>query len=139
MDSVTKATLVEGKGVAGSVDRSRRRQVTLLESESWNACMEELGTEGDPSLHRANILVSGIKLAQTRGRVLVIGDARLAVGGEVKPCERMDEAIPGLRAAMRPDWRGGVFAQVIAGGDINVGDRVEWDEAAAEPGQVQSA
>ena len=127
MDSVTQATLVEGQGVAGSVDRSRRRQVTLLESESWNACMEELGVEGDPSLRRANILVSGLRLAQTRGRVLAIGDARLAVGGEVTPCERMDEAIPGLRNAMRPDWRGGVFAQVMAGGVINVGDQVDWE------------
>jgi MOSC domain-containing protein YiiM len=129
MDSVTQATLVESQGVAGSVDRSRRRQVTLLESESWNACMEELGTEGDPSLRRANILLSGIKLAHTRGQVLAIGDTRLAIGGEVTPCERMDEAIPGLRAAMRPDWRGGVFAQVITGGVINVGDRVEWEGA----------
>ena len=130
MDSVRQATLVEGQGVAGSVDRSRRRQVTLLEAESWNACLEELGVEGDPSLRRANILVSGLKLAHTRGQTLVIGGARLAVGGEVTPCERMDEAIPGLRAVMRPDWRGGVFAQVVAGGVINVGDPVEWEEAA---------
>ena len=129
MDSVTQATLVEGQGVAGSVDRSRRRQVTLLESESWKACMEELGVEGDPSLRRANILLSGLRLAHTRGRVLAIGDTRLAVGGEVTPCERMDEAIPGLRGAMRPDWRGGVFAQVVAGGVINVGDQVDWDPA----------
>jgi MOSC domain-containing protein YiiM len=134
MDSVAQATLVEGQGVAGSVDRSRRRQVTLLESESWIACMEELGTEGDPSLRRANIMVSGIELANTRGRTLMIGDARLAVGGEVTPCERMDEAIPGLRAAMRPDWRGGVFAQVVTGGVINIGDQVEWDEAVATNG-----
>jgi len=137
MDSVTRATLVEGQGVAGSVDRSRRRQVTLLESESWNACMEELGAEGDPSLRRANILVSGIRLANTRGRTLAIGETRLAVGGEVTPCERMDEAIPGLRAVMRPDWRGGVFAQVIAGGVINVGDRVDW--ATGTEHEAQSA
>ena len=127
MDPVDEAQLEAGRGLIGNVDRSRRRQVTLLESESWNACMEELGVEGDPSLRRANILVSGLRLAQTRGRVLAIGDARLAVGGEVTPCERMDEAIPGLRNAMRPDWRGGVFAQVMAGGVINVGDQVDWE------------
>lgn len=89
--------------------------------------MAELGVEGDPSLRRANILVSGLRLANTRGRVLVIGGTRLAVGGEVTPCERMDEAIPGLRNAMRPDWRGGVFAQVVVGGVINVGDQVDWE------------
>jgi len=99
--------------------------------------MEELGAEGDPSLRRANILVSGIRLANTRGRTLAIGETRLAVGGEVTPCERMDEAIPGLLAVMRPDWRGGVFAQVIAGGVINVGDRVDW--ATGTEHEAQSA
>lgn len=126
MDSVTEATLVEGQGVAGSVDRSRRRQVTLLESEAWLASVAELGVERDPAMRRANILLSGVRLAQTRGAVLEIGDARLAIGGELTPCERMDEAAPGLQAALRPDWRGGVFAQVIAGGIIRVGDQVEW-------------
>ncbi|HJQ12007.1 MAG TPA: MOSC domain-containing protein [Gemmatimonadaceae bacterium] len=138
MDSVAEATLIEGQGVAGSADRSRRRQVTLLESEAWKTCMEELGVAGDPSLRRANILLSGVELAHTRGRVLAIGDARLAVGGEVTPCERMEQAIPGLQAALRPNWRGGVFSQVLAGGVIRVGDRVEWDTV-AEPDRARSA
>jgi len=38
----------------------------------------------------------------------------------------MDEAAPGLQAALRPDWRGGVFAQVMVGGVIRVGDSVRW-------------
>jgi MOSC domain-containing protein YiiM len=132
MDSVTQATLVAGQGIVGSVDRSRRRQVTLLESEAWRACMEELGVDRDPSLRRANILLSGIKLAHTRGRVLAIGDVRLVVGGEVTPCERMEEAVPGLQAALRPEWRGGVFTQVLTGGVIHVGDQVEWEGVPTE-------
>ena len=129
MDSVEEATLVAGKGVAGSVDRSRRRQVTLLESEAWAACMTELGVDKDPAFRRANILLGGLRLAQTRGRTLVVGDARLAIGGELTPCERMDEVTPGLQAALRPGWRGGVFAQVLVGGVIRVGDPVEWEAA----------
>ncbi len=127
MDAVAEAMLVEGQGVAGSVDRSRRRQVTLLEAEAWTQCMTELGLERDPALRRANILVSGIRLAHTRGSVLRIGGARIAVGGELTPCERMEEVAPGLQDAMRPDWRGGVFAQVISGGAIQVGDPIEWE------------
>jgi len=132
MDSVPEATLITGQGVAGSVDRSRRRQVTLLESEAWAACMMELGIQKDPALRRANILLGGVKLTQTRDRVLVVGDARLTIGGELTPCERMDEVTPGLQAALRPDWRGGVFAQVVAGGVIRVGDPVEWEAVVAE-------
>jgi MOSC domain-containing protein YiiM len=129
MDSVKEATLVADQGVAGSVDRSRRRQVTLLESEAWAASMTELGVDKDPGLRRANILLSGVRLVHTRGRILVVGDARLAIGGELTPCERMDEVTPGLQAALGPDWRGGVFAKVLGGGVIRVGDPVEWDAA----------
>jgi MOSC domain-containing protein YiiM len=128
MDSVPAATLVEGKGVAGSVDRSRRRQVTILSHEAWDACMAELGASLDPSARRANLLVRGLDLEATRDRVLRIGDARLQVGGEVTPCERMEEALAGLQQVMRPHWRGGAFARVIAGGAIEVGDEVRWED-----------
>jgi MOSC domain-containing protein YiiM len=91
--------------------------------------MTELGVDKDPGLRRANILLSGVRLVHTRGRILVVGDARLAIGGELTPCERMDEVTPGLQAALGPDWRGGVFAKVLGGGVIRVGDPVEWDAA----------
>jgi MOSC domain-containing protein YiiM len=140
MDSVQEAKLVADKGLTGSVDRSRRRQVTLLESEAWAACMTELGVDKDPAGRRANILLSGIRLGHTRGRVLIIGDARLTIGGELTPCERMDEVTPGLRKALIPDWRGGVFAQVLTGGVIRVGHAVEWDAAMPIPSHAaQSA
>jgi MOSC domain-containing protein YiiM len=127
MDAVAKATLVEGQGLAGSVGRSKRRQVTLIERESWDQCMKDLQSSADPNGRRANILLTGIRLARTRGNILVVGPTRLAVGGELTPCERMDEVVPGLQAAMKADWRGGVFAQVISGGEFAVGDRVAWE------------
>ena len=130
MDGVEDAQLVEGKGVAGSVDRSRRRQVTILTREAWDACMAEVHAAVDPAKRRANLLVRGVDLEGTRNRVLRIGDARLLIGGELTPCERMDEAFPGLQKAMRPHWRGGAFAQVLVGGTIHIGDDVCWEASA---------
>ena len=127
MDATREARLVQGQGVAGSADRSRRRQVTILSLEAWNDCLAELDASIDPSARRANLLVSGIDLANTRDHVLRVGDARLLIGGEVTPCERMEEAYPGLQAAMRPRWRGGAFAQVLTDGVVRVGDSVSWE------------
>ena len=130
MDSVPEASLVPGQGVQGSVGRSRRRQVTLLAREAWESATAALVHDPGPACRRANILVSGIDLAQTRGRVLLIGSCRIAIGGELTPCERMDEAAPGLREALRTEWRGGVFGQVLDGGTVSIGDSVRWEGAA---------
>jgi MOSC domain-containing protein YiiM len=127
MDPATRAELIADKGLLGNVDRSRRRQVTILSREIWERAMTELGAALDPSARRANLLVSGLELANTRGRVLRIGSARVKIGGETTPCERMDEAWPGLKKSLRPGWGGGVFAQVLEGGEIAIGDVVAWE------------
>ncbi len=128
MDRVADAQLIAERGIEGNVDRSRRRQVTLLERETWDRVMDELGSSLDPSARRANLLVSGVPLAESRGRILRIGEARLVIAGETTPCERMEAALPGLQAALRPGWGGGAFAQVLRGGTIRVGDRVTWEQ-----------
>jgi MOSC domain-containing protein YiiM len=128
MDEVTEATAVAGQGIAGNVDRSRRRQVTIIEREVWESLMQQLDAAVSPSSRRANLMVSGVRLQDTRGRTLRVGSVRLIIGGETTPCERMDEALPGLREALRPNWGGGVFARVLDDGIITVGDTVRWDE-----------
>lgn len=130
MDPVSEVLLVEGQGVQGSAGRSRRRQVTIIEKEVWERVTGALGATVDPSARRANVMVSGIRLPHTRGRVLRIGGARLLIGGEVTPCERMEEAQPGLQAALVPDWNGGAFAQVLTTGLVTVGDEVAWEDTA---------
>jgi MOSC domain-containing protein YiiM len=129
MDAAVTARLVAGKGLQGNPDRSRRRQVTLLDLERWNQLMRELGASIAPSSRRANLLVSGVQLANSRNRIIQVGACRLRIGGETRPCERMDEAFPGLRRAMQTEWGGGAFAEVLDDGEIRVGDPVDWADS----------
>ena len=124
MDPVEEAQLEAGAGLVGSADRGGRRQVTILEAEAWAAMMAELGADLDPATRRANLLVSGVRLSDSRGRILRVGGARIEIMGETRPCERMDEALPGLRRAMARPWRGGAFGVVLTGGPVRVGDPV---------------
>ena len=98
--------------------------MTIIERERWDALMQQLGADLSPSSRRANLMVSGVPLAGMRGRTLRIGSCRVRIYGETKPCERMDEALPGLRQAMRPDWGGGAFGEILDDGVIRVGDAV---------------
>ena len=132
MDAADSAQLVEGQGIAGNANQGGRRQVTIIAREAWDDMMRELGASISPSARRANLLVSGIDLKQARGSTLRIGDCVLEIMGETRPCERMDEALPGLRNAMSPEWRGGVFATVVRGGNIRAGDAVQLQHANAE-------
>ena len=134
MDPVEVAEAVEGRGLVGNADQGGRRQVSLIEREVWTRLMDELGGDLDPSRRRANILVSGVRLAESRGRTLRVGPVRILMGGETRPCERMDEALPGLRDAMKPNWNGGAYGQVLVSGPISVGDYVSWlpDERALD-------
>jgi MOSC domain-containing protein YiiM len=127
MDAVDEATLAAGRGLVGNADQGRRRQVTLIEREVWERLMAQLGGRVPPSARRANLMVSGCSLLGTRDRVLRIGDCRFRIAGETRPCERMDEALDGLRVAMQADWGGGAFAEVLDDGEIRVGAEVRWD------------
>jgi MOSC domain-containing protein YiiM len=127
MDGRDRAELEPGRGLVGSADRGGRRQVTLISSERWAELMNEVGAALEPQARRANLVLAGVDLENTRGRVMRVGSCRLRIGGETRPCEQMEEAASGLQAAMRQRWGGGVYAEVLDGGTIAVGDAVTWE------------
>lgn len=129
MDPKEEVALVAGKGIVDNANQRGRRQVTIIEQEVWQGLMETLGGDLNPSRRRANLMVSGFPLKDSRGKVLRIGDCRIAIKGETKPCNLMEESLPGLQKAMYPDWNGGAFGQVLDDGVIRVGDTVSWEDA----------
>jgi MOSC domain-containing protein YiiM len=131
MDAQSSAILETGRGIAGNADRGGRRQVTLVSQERWVELMDQVGAKLGSEARRANLVLAGIDLENTRGRVLRVGPCRLRIGGETRPCEQMEEAAAGLQAAMRERWGGGAFAEVLDGGTVTVGDAVAWDNEAA--------
>jgi MOSC domain-containing protein YiiM len=124
MDAAESAELVVDGGIVGNADRARRRQVTVLSAERWRRAEADLGVDLDPELRRANLLVSGVDLVDARGKVLAIGEVRLTIGRECKPCRIMDDQHPGLQDALQADWGGGAYATVLDPGTIHVGDEV---------------
>ncbi|QJR35275.1 MOSC domain-containing protein [Gemmatimonas groenlandica] len=137
MDAVGTVHARANRGLVGNANQRGRRQITLLEAERWDEHLAALGHEHDASLgpirRRANVLVRGIPLVDSRGRVLRLGNVRVQIAGETKPCHQMDEVFPGLQAIMRPAWGGGAFAMILDDGDIAVGDAIRWDDSSEPP------
>ncbi len=129
MDSVPRVHIGE-RGLEGSADNNVYRPVTLIEQEVWVRLMTQVGGTADPSARRANLMVSGCPLRETRGRILQIGSVQLIIRGETRPCEQMEDLVPGLQAVMGEQWGGGAYAKVLVTGEIAVGDEVTWIESA---------
>jgi MOSC domain-containing protein YiiM len=128
---VTRGEGVHGciRGAVASTKKTRRRQVSIMEAEAWAAALDGLGLAAEDrppwSERRANLLVEGLRLPREPGSVIAIGATlRIEITVETVPCERMEAVAPGLKAALLPDWRGGVCGRVLTDGEIAVGDEV---------------
>lgn len=116
-------------GLLTGVDRDIRglpgkRQVTVLSEEAFDEACTELGANLPWTIRRANLLISGINLENSKGKSLQIGKVVLEITGETGPCYRMDEQFEGLKDALQPNWRGGVTCRVVSEGYISLGDEV---------------
>ncbi|MCC9624572.1 MOSC domain-containing protein [Thalassospira sp. MA62] len=126
METLDNVKVTTDLGVDGDVrGKLRRRQITVLAVEDWDAACAEISKPDLPwTVRRANFLVSGIALPRDKGARIAIGDVVLQITGETDPCKFMDDAVPGLKDALTPEWRGGVTCRVIEGGHAALGDPV---------------
>ncbi len=125
MEEIPSAAITVESGVGGDYcGRVQKRQVTVLSKDAWNAACAQLGSEIPWTTRRANLLVDGVSLENTDGMKLRVGEVELRITGETGPCHRMEEQYAGLRAAMTPDWRGGVSCTVMVAGTVKLGDKV---------------
>ena len=130
MRELQSATVTPDAGVADDFrGKPGKRQVTLLSADVWDTVCAELNSDLPWTIRRANLLVAGIDLPKAAGETIQVGPVTLRVTMETDPCSRMDEQHDGLRAALTPDWRGGVCCEVLSGGEISIGDSVQIETA----------
>ena len=128
MQNIDSAQVTVEKGIVGDFRGAQRgRQVTILSEPQWQTACAELGADLPWTTRRANLLVDGVEFDESFvGKTVRIGEVELVVSEETAPCSRMDQQQPGLTAALKPDWRGGICCNVVSPGQIKIGDGVEF-------------
>ena len=121
MIELSEARATQSAGLEGDLASRPDRGVTLLAARQWALVQRELQADIPWHARRANILVGAESLGSLIGRVLEVGDVRIHVLGETKPCHVMDRVHPGLRAVLTPDYRAGVHGRILRSGTLRVG------------------
>jgi MOSC domain-containing protein YiiM len=133
MTELQECHVVAGHGIDRENRKPGKREVTLLSSEAWADTCRDLGTDLPWHARRANFLIEGLDLGALLGRTISIGNVQVHIHGETKPCGIMDQTQDGLRLALVPECRGGVFGEVIIGGVVRVNDPIAVVDTAASP------
>ncbi|TBR22725.1 MOSC domain-containing protein [bacterium] len=98
------------------------RQVTLIEEEAL-AAAAAAGSDVKPELSRRNLLTRGVPLNHLVGREFLVGKVRLRGLLLCEPCKHLEAlSVPGARE--RLIHRGGLRAEILAGGVLSVGDSI---------------
>jgi MOSC domain-containing protein YiiM len=133
MESLAEARLVAGKGIEGdrysvglgtfSGKEGPDRQVTLIESEAVEAVARETGLALTPEQTRRNIVTRDVPLNHLVGREFAVGDVVLRGLRLNEPCSYL-AGLTSQRVSQALVHRGGLRAEIVAGGTIKPGDPV---------------
>ena len=129
MHTVDHASVSQEKGVENDIfGRPGKRQVTVMSLQQWQQACNQVDKNLPWFTRRANLLVDGLSFsANDLGKRLTIGKLVLEITGETDPCKKMEQAYPGLEAALLPNWRGGVTCRVINNAQIEINDIATLD------------
>ena len=125
MREIDSAEVQVDGGLAGDWHVTANRGLTFLSAEQWAQVQRDMERELPWHTRRANVLIAGTTLGHWVGRRVRVGTIEVEILAETEPCGLMDEIQPGLRAALEPECRGGVYGRVRRGGRLSVGDRIE--------------
>ena len=133
MQTVERARAVAGRGLEGdryyeqlgtySSRPGSGRAVTLIESEALEALKRDYGVEIEASQARRNIVTCAVALNHLVGREFTVGAIRLRGVRLCEPCAHLEKltAAGTLRGLIH---RGGLRAEVLSSGMIQVGDPI---------------
>jgi len=136
MQSVDEARAVPGKGLEGDRYFYKQgtfykpqpdRELTLIEAETIEAMKRELDVDYGLSDSRRNIVTRDVPLNHLVGKEFMVGDVKVRGLRLCEPCSHLqklshEKVLPGLV------HRGGLRAQILSEGTIQVGDAVKLDE-----------
>jgi len=120
--SLATGTFSKGRAVNGPIVKPDQ-EVTLIESEVLAAVAADYGIELPPDQARRNLLTRGVPLNHLVSREFLVGAVRLRGLRLCEPCKHLEKLTQeGVRQALV--HRGGLRAQILAGGTLRVGDAI---------------
>src|SRR5436190_13468376 len=114
--------VVAGAGIEG--DRYGNKDITLFEAEAIEGLAAETGIVLESNEIRRNVMTRGVALNDLLGHRIRVGEVEAVVTELCHPCNHLQSLTkPGvLRGLVN---RGGLNADVLSGGAIRTGDKVE--------------
>jgi MOSC domain-containing protein YiiM len=125
---------IEGMGLEGdryynrtgtySNKHDESREATFIESEALEALVKDYNVELKGTESRRNISTRGVALNHLVGKEFKVGEAVFRGIRLCEPCTHLEE-VSGKPARKGLIHRGGLRAQIIKSGMIQVGDEIE--------------
>src|SRR5690349_8084963 len=133
ISSLESVRAIVGKGLEGdryfkgtgtfSAEPGSGREITLIEMEAIEALRRDYGIELAPAHARRNLVTRSVALNHLVGQEFKVGDVIVRGTRLCEPCSHLEKLT--ARGVTRGlIHRGGLRAEIVAGGVIRVGDPI---------------